>query len=141
MATTISLRSARFDSRYGTASSFGCQIVTIPKARKPALAPLSKVCRKRSELPPRCYNFITILGCLRNGRRKTVRSRQMASRSAVRQCRYDNDSIEQRFHTLPGVKNVGLCTYTPMEDNNWSTGIMVQGQPDPHNSASFVRAN
>jgi len=50
-------------------------------------------------------------------------------------------SIEQRFHTLPGVKNVGLCTYTPMEDNNWSTGIMVQGQPDPHKSASFVRAN
>src|SRR5215469_9447244 len=95
MGTTISLRSARFDSRYGTASSFGCQIVTIPKARKPALAPLSKVCRKRSELPPRCYNFITILRCLRNGPRKTVRLRQMASRSAVRQCRYGSDSTNK----------------------------------------------
>jgi predicted permease len=48
-------------------------------------------------------------------------------------------AVEQRFHDLPGVKSVGLCTYTPMENNNWSTGVMVQGQPDPHTDASFVR--
>src|ERR1022692_2701905 len=23
-------------------------------------------------------------------------------------------------------------SYTPMEDNNWGTGIRVQGEPDPH---------
>jgi predicted permease len=47
-------------------------------------------------------------------------------------------TIEQRFHTLPGVKNVGLCTYTPMEDNNWATGIQVQGS-DKSSDASFVK--
>jgi macrolide transport system ATP-binding/permease protein len=26
--------------------------------------------------------------------------------------------IEERFHALPGVEKVGICTYTPMEDNN-----------------------
>lgn len=37
--------------------------------------------------------------------------------------------MEQRFHALPGVKNVGISTYTPMEDNNWSNAVQVQGQP------------
>lgn len=50
-------------------------------------------------------------------------------------------TIEQRFHELPGVKNVGISLYTPMEDNNWSTGIQVQGQPDPHVGASIVKVN
>jgi macrolide transport system ATP-binding/permease protein len=49
--------------------------------------------------------------------------------------------IEQRFHALPGVKNVGISTYTPMEDNNWSRGIQVQGQPDTHRAASVVKVN
>jgi predicted permease len=50
-------------------------------------------------------------------------------------------TIDERFHALPGIQDVGLATYTPMEDNNWSTGIMIQGQPDPHNNASFVKAS
>ena len=50
-------------------------------------------------------------------------------------------SIEQRFHALPGVKNVGLSSYTPMEDNNWSTGVQVQGQPYTNSGASVLRAS
>jgi len=51
-------------------------------------------------------------------------------------------TIEQRFHSLPGVKNVGIATYTPMEDNNWGTGIQIQGQPEPKgDGASFVRVS
>ena len=38
-------------------------------------------------------------------------------------------TIEARFHAIPGVKNVGLATYTPMEDNNWGEGVQIQGKP------------
>jgi macrolide transport system ATP-binding/permease protein len=50
-------------------------------------------------------------------------------------------TIKDRFHGIPGVKNVGISIYTPMEDNNWSTGIQVQGQADPHLGASIVKVN
>jgi macrolide transport system ATP-binding/permease protein len=51
-------------------------------------------------------------------------------------------TIEERFHTLPGVTKVGIATYTPMEDNNWGTGVAVQGQPPVGGfGASFVKAN
>jgi predicted permease len=49
--------------------------------------------------------------------------------------------VEQQFHALPGVKKVGLCTYTPMEDDNWSSGLQIQGQPALDKSASSVRAS
>ncbi len=49
--------------------------------------------------------------------------------------------MEDRFHTLPGVVKVGIATYTPMEDNNWSNGIQIQGQPNLKRGASFVKAN
>jgi macrolide transport system ATP-binding/permease protein len=49
--------------------------------------------------------------------------------------------MEERFHALPGVKRVGISTYTPMEDNNWSNGVQVRGQPDLNVEASFVKAN
>ena len=48
-------------------------------------------------------------------------------------------TIEERFHAIPGVKNVGITIYTPMEDNNWGTGVHVHGQPDPHDGASVVK--
>jgi macrolide transport system ATP-binding/permease protein len=48
-------------------------------------------------------------------------------------------TMEQRFHALPGVKSVGICTYTPMEDNNWSNGIQIQGESDTKSGASVVR--
>jgi macrolide transport system ATP-binding/permease protein len=49
-------------------------------------------------------------------------------------------TIEDRFHALPGVVNVGLATYTPMEDNNWGTGVKIQGEPDLNKGASYVKA-
>jgi macrolide transport system ATP-binding/permease protein len=49
--------------------------------------------------------------------------------------------IEDRFHALPGVTKVGLALYTPMEDNNWSDAIQVQGQPYLNSGASIVKAN
>ena len=41
--------------------------------------------------------------------------------------------IEDRFHAMPGVENVGLSLYTPLERNTWSFWVYVQGQrpPDP----------
>ena len=50
-------------------------------------------------------------------------------------------AFEDRFHAIPGVVHVGFCTYTPMEDDNWSTGVHVQGQPDPGHGASYVRGS
>lgn len=50
-------------------------------------------------------------------------------------------TIEQRFHAIPGVKHVGISTYTPMENNNWSNGVQVQGQPDTDSGASIVRVS
>jgi macrolide transport system ATP-binding/permease protein len=50
-------------------------------------------------------------------------------------------TIEERFHSIPGVKNVGITLYTPMEDNNWGNSIQVQGQPDLHSDASVVKVN
>ena len=50
-------------------------------------------------------------------------------------------TIEERFHALPGVVKVGISSYTPMEDDNNSWSVQVQGKPDPHASASIIRAN
>jgi predicted permease len=50
-------------------------------------------------------------------------------------------TMEERFHALPGVVKVGIATYTPMEDNNWSNGIEVQGKPDTKDGASFVKGS
>lgn len=50
-------------------------------------------------------------------------------------------TMESQFHALPGVLKVGIATYTPMEDNNWSNGVQIQGEPDPNKGASFVKGN
>jgi macrolide transport system ATP-binding/permease protein len=49
--------------------------------------------------------------------------------------------MEDRFHAVPGVAKVGISLYTPMEDDNWSTSVQVQGLPDPKLDASMVRAS
>jgi predicted permease len=49
-------------------------------------------------------------------------------------------TIEDRFHALPGVVKVGLSTYTPMEENNWSNGVKIQGEPDLQKGSSYVKA-
>jgi macrolide transport system ATP-binding/permease protein len=52
-------------------------------------------------------------------------------------------TMEDRFHALPGVVKVGISAYTPMEDNNWGTGVQVQGQQNIGHeaNASIVRVN
>jgi macrolide transport system ATP-binding/permease protein len=47
--------------------------------------------------------------------------------------------IVDRFHEIPGVLKVGLSTYTPMESNNWGTGVKVHGDPDLNKGASWVK--
>jgi macrolide transport system ATP-binding/permease protein len=49
-------------------------------------------------------------------------------------------TIVDRFHTIPGVLKVGLSTYTPMEANDWNSGVKVQGDPNLHKTASWVKA-
>jgi macrolide transport system ATP-binding/permease protein len=48
-------------------------------------------------------------------------------------------TIVDRFHAIPGVVKVGLATYTPMEANNWGSGVKVQGDPDLNKGASWVK--
>ncbi len=50
-------------------------------------------------------------------------------------------TIEDRFHALPGIVKVGISNYTPMEDNNWSNSVQIQGTADTHKGASFVKAS
>jgi macrolide transport system ATP-binding/permease protein len=49
-------------------------------------------------------------------------------------------AIVDHFHAIPGVLKVGLATYTPMEDNNWGSGVKIQGEPDINKGASWVKA-
>lgn len=39
--------------------------------------------------------------------------------------------IEDRFSTLPGVRNVGLSLYSPLEGDNWGDCVIQQGHPTP----------
>ena len=50
-------------------------------------------------------------------------------------------TIEERFHAIPGVTKVGISSYTPMEDDNWGNSVQVQGKPNPHKGASYVKAS
>ncbi len=50
-------------------------------------------------------------------------------------------TIEEHFHTIPGIDQVGIASYTPMEDNNNSWSAAVQGKPDIGKSASQVKVN
>jgi len=50
-------------------------------------------------------------------------------------------TVKERFHSLPGIVKVGISLYTPMEDNNWSDIVWVQGKPNINAEASWIRAN
>ena len=39
--------------------------------------------------------------------------------------------IQDRFSALPGVKNVGLALYSPLEGDNWGECVIQQGHPAP----------
>jgi macrolide transport system ATP-binding/permease protein len=50
--------------------------------------------------------------------------------------------IEERFHAIPGVKYVGISSYTPMEDNNWGTSVQIAGKDDiKSDGASLLRVS
>ncbi len=60
------------------------------------------------------------------------------------------DALDRQLHdslaAIPGVKSVAWSTYTPMEGDNWGTGVYFEGrQPPPpgsnENGASWVRAS
>jgi len=48
-------------------------------------------------------------------------------------------TIVDQFHAIPGVVKVGLSTYTPMESNNWGSGVKIQGEADLNKGASWVK--
>jgi macrolide transport system ATP-binding/permease protein len=50
-------------------------------------------------------------------------------------------TVKVRFHALPGIVKVGISLYTPMEANNWSDIVWVQGKPNLNAEASWIRAN
>ncbi len=50
-------------------------------------------------------------------------------------------AIEDQFHAMPGVEKVGIATYTPMEDNNDSWSVRVEGKPDLNVTASGIRVS
>jgi macrolide transport system ATP-binding/permease protein len=37
--------------------------------------------------------------------------------------------IEYRFAALPGIRNVGLAVYSPLEGDNWGDCVILQGHP------------
>jgi macrolide transport system ATP-binding/permease protein len=39
--------------------------------------------------------------------------------------------IENRFSSLPGVANIGLALYSPLEGDNWGECVIQQGHPAP----------
>jgi len=39
--------------------------------------------------------------------------------------------LQDRFSALPGVASVSLAMYSPLEGDNWSEGVFVQGHPLP----------
>ncbi|NUQ27900.1 MAG: FtsX-like permease family protein, partial [Acidobacteriaceae bacterium] len=49
--------------------------------------------------------------------------------------------MEDRFHAVPGVKKVGITSYTPMEDNNNGWGWNAEGVPNVSHGASVIRVN
>jgi predicted permease len=39
--------------------------------------------------------------------------------------------IEDRFSAMPGVGNISLALYSPLEGDNWGEGVFIQGRPAP----------
>lgn len=50
-------------------------------------------------------------------------------------------AMENQFHAIPGVEKVGIASYTPMEDNNDSSNVRVEGKPDPNLISSNIRVS
>jgi len=55
------------------------------------------------------------------------------------------ERLQQDFSAIPGVQNVGLALYSPLEGNNWGEGVYIEGRPEPgpnaHNGSSWDRVS
>ncbi len=50
-------------------------------------------------------------------------------------------TMEDRFHTIPGVVKVGISTFPPMEDDNNGWDVQIQGRPNVTKEATILKAN
>lgn len=50
-------------------------------------------------------------------------------------------ALEDHFHAIAGIERVGIASYTPMEDNNDSWNVQVEGKPDLHVHASGIKVS
>jgi predicted permease len=53
--------------------------------------------------------------------------------------------IEDRFHALPGIQQMSLAMYSPLEGDNWGECVIQQGHPAPrpgdHCGSTWVRVS
>jgi predicted permease len=51
--------------------------------------------------------------------------------------------LTERLSAIPGVRKVSAVLYAPISGDNWNTGVLIEGKPDPsakdHYGASWVR--
>jgi predicted permease len=50
-------------------------------------------------------------------------------------------TLEERFHALPGVEEVGISSYTPMEFRNIYANVQVEGKPDSNIVSTWIKIN
>jgi len=54
-----------------------------------------------------------------------------------------HQALEQQFAATPGMKNVGLAMYSPLDGNQWTDGVFIPGRPtssaDADNDAMLDR--
>ena len=50
-------------------------------------------------------------------------------------------TLEERFHAIPGVVKVGVSTFTPMEGNDDGYSIQLVGQPNVYRDATTIIIN
>ena len=41
------------------------------------------------------------------------------------------DEVEEKLREIPGVQQVGLGGYSPLEGDSWGEGVFIQGRPEP----------
>ena len=51
------------------------------------------------------------------------------------------DEIERQMKEIPGVRNVAMSLYAPMEGNNWQSGVSVEERPGQTFSPSWDRVS
>jgi len=69
--------------------------------------------------------------------RLVARVRPTAPTADIQKLAVTYDRLRARLRQIPGVVNATYSLYSPMEGNNWSSGISLEGQqPDPRRDSS-----